>query len=70
MNAGVYKKDIKESKPENLNKINELLIKHSKRIATLEKIVFAKKNPLDLNNDGKVDKKDKSIAGKVLSHKK
>lgn len=27
-------------------------------------------NPLDLNNDGKVDEKDTSIAGKVLEQSK
>lgn len=30
--------------------------------------VIKKKNELDLNDDGKIDKIDKSIAGKVLAH--
>lgn len=32
------------------------------------KIESIKKDELDLNGDGKVDKKDASIAGKVLKH--
>ena len=43
------------------------LEKLKERIAKLEHIP---KNPMDLNNDGKVDGKDASIAGKVMASRR
>jgi len=58
----------------NTRKINVILEDHEKRILELEKAIkqlkkikVAKKtSEMDLNRDGVVDKKDASIAGKVL----
>ena len=83
-NSGIYGKRKISENPTELNEMRKILKSHEKRILTLEKIVkrleimeahidakaSIEKNPLDLNGDGVVDKKDSSIAGKVLANRK
>lgn len=50
-------------------RIKKVIEELDKRISALEN-KSKNKNPLDLNNDGKVDKEDASIAGKVMADRR